>query len=165
MTIGADHRRALHQEMIVSTAINSLVPAAIIWLVDLAPPDTLLGANGIVGPMSKASGLATFAMTLILTLIVRHRVRGGGLPALDWPNAERGLMRFQPRMLLLRAIANALLAVVLLVPAGLVVVAIIHILPLDKIGFLMFNLVFGAIVGIVMTRFVVLPALADPVQR
>ena len=72
-------------------------------------------------------------------------------------------MAWIPANLILRAVALALLALILLVPAGLLVVALTNILPLTKVGFLFFNLLYGAAVGLVMARFVVLPALADPV--
>ncbi len=163
MSIGPEHRQAVRNETVVSIAINSLIPAAIIWFLEASPPQTLTGENGILGSMLPAAGLATLLMTLVLTNIVRFRVRKGELPALNWPKAERGAMAWIPGNLILRAVALALLALVLLVPAGLLVVAVIDILPLTKVGFLTFNLIYGAIVGLVMARFVVLPALADPV--
>ena len=163
MSIGPEHRRAVRNETVVSIAINSLVPAATIWFVDASPPRTLIGEHGILGSMLPAAGLATLMMALVLTSIVRARVRNGSLPALDWPQVERGAMAWIPKNLILRAIALALLALVLLVPVGLLVVTVIGILPLTKVGFLIFNLIYGAAVGLVMARFVVLPALADPV--
>ena len=162
MSIEPEHRRVLRQETLVSMAINALLPSAIIWLLDVTPPQTLVGEQPLVAAMLPAAGMATLAMTLILTLIIRARVRSGSLPALDWPAAERGTMRFIPASLPLRAVALGLLAIVLLVPTGLAVAAQLPILPFDKIHFLLFNLLFGAIVGLVMARFVVLPALADP---
>jgi hypothetical protein len=164
MSIGPEHRQAVRNETIVSIAINSLIPAAIIWFVEARPPQTLTGEHGILGSMLPAAGLATLLMTLVLTTIVRFRVRKGVLPALDWPQAERGVMAWIPGNMILRAIALALLALVLLVPAGLVIVALTGVLPLTSVGFLIFNLIFGAAVGLVMARFVVLPALADPVR-
>lgn len=164
MSIGPEHRRAVRNETVVSIAINSLIPAAIIWFVDAVPPQTLIGGHAILGSMLPAAGLATLLMTIVLTNIVRFRVRKGVLPALDWPKAERGAMAWIPGNLILRATALAVLALVLLVPTGLAAVALIGILPLSKVGFLIFNLIYGAIVGLVMARFVVLPALADPVR-
>jgi hypothetical protein len=164
MSIEPKHRQAVRAETVVSIAINSLVPAAIIWFLDVSPPRTLFGEHGILGSMLPAAGLATLLMTLVLTNIVRARVRKRSLPALDWPKSERGAMAWIPANMILRAIALAVLALILLVPSGLVVVALINVLPLTKVGFLIFNLVYGAVVGLVMARFVVLPALADPVR-
>ncbi|HEX8300708.1 hypothetical protein [Sphingomonas sp.] len=162
MSIGPEHRQAVRNETLVSIAINSLVPAGIIWSLGVSPPQMLFGADGIIGSMIPAAGLATLIMTLVLTMIVRARVRKGALPALDWPAEERGAMRLIPRSLPLRALALGALAIVLLVPGGLAVVAALDVLPLTRLGFLIFNLIYGAVVGLVMARFVVLPALADP---
>ena len=164
MSIGPEHRQAVRNETVVSIAINSLIPSAIIWFVDASPPQTLTGEHGILRAMIPAAGLATFLMTIVLTAIVRARVRKGALPALDWPSAERGAMVWIPQNLFLRAMVLAPLALVLLVPAGLIAVTLTGILPLTKLGFLVFNLIYGAMVGLVMARFVVLPALADPVR-
>jgi hypothetical protein len=164
VSIGPEHRLAVRNETFVSIAINSLVPSAIIWIVGATPPRTLLGPDPLIGSMVPAAGLATFAMTLILTQIVRARVRAGALPGLDWPAQERGLMRYLPNNLLLRAIALGLLALVLLVPSGLIVMALLDVLPMSRVEFLIFNLIYGALVGLVMARFVVLPALADPAR-
>lgn len=159
--LSAAHKAALRQEVAVSTAINALVPAAIIWLLDVSPPQRLIGPDTILGALVPASGLATLVMTLVLTAIVRARVAKGTVPALAWPRSERGIYRLVPHSLPLRALALALLAIVLLVPVGWAVVAVTGILPLTKLGALAFNIAFGAAVGLVMTRFVVLPALAD----
>ena len=159
--IGPEHNKAVRQERVVGTAINALLPAAIIWILDVPPPQRLIGPHDILAAIVPASGMATLVMTLILTLIIRARVAKGSLPGLVWPRNERGMMRFIPQSLLLRAVVLGLLAMVLLVPTGFFLVAIAGILPFSKIGALVFNVLFGALVGIVMTRFVVLPALAD----
>ena len=87
MSIEREHRRVLRQETLVSMAINALLPSAIIWLLDVTPPQTLVGEQPLVAAMLPAAGMATLAMTLIVTLIIRARVRSGSLPALDWPAA------------------------------------------------------------------------------
>ena len=169
MGIEAAHRAAVRTETLVSIAINALVPTLVIWLLGVSPPASLLGQGGILPSMLPAAGIATFVMTLLLTQIVRARVRRGSLPALNWPRAERGMMRFIPQNYPLRALALGLLAVVLLVPTGVLIFALfdraLHLLPLTRSGFVAFNITYGAIVGAVMARFVVLPALADPVRR
>ena len=161
LQLAAAHRSTLRQETAVSTAINALVPAAIIWLLDVNPPQRLVGQDAILAAMIPASGLATLIMTVVLTLIVRARVAAGSVPQLIWPRSERGAYRFIPQALLLRAAFLAVLAIILLVPLGWLITAGSNILPLTRLGALAFNIVFGAAVGLLMTRFVVLPALAD----
>ena len=159
--IGPGHDRAVRNERVVSTAINSLIPAGIIWALDLPPPSTLLGPTGIILPMSQAALAATFLMTLVLTAIVRARVGNGALPMLDWPRGDRGWYRRLPQNIVRRAAVLAVIAWLLLVPAGLLLVALLAILPMTRTTMLVFNLLFGAVIGIVMTRPVVLAALAD----
>lgn len=57
-------------------------------------------------------------------------------------------MAFIRKKLILRSIASALLAIILLVPPGLAVAALTGLLPLTKVGFFIFNLMFGALVGL-----------------
>lgn len=151
----------LNQETVVSTLINAVVPPAIVWFLKVPPPQALLGPHSILGAIVPASGLATLVMTLIITLIVRRRVASGQVQAFVWPQAERGAWRFIPEGLVLRALVLAITAIVLLVPVTFVIFAVAHILPLSRIGALISNIVFGAAVGLTMTRFIVLPALAD----
>ena len=74
---------------------------------------------------------------------------------------DRGWYRWLPQNLVLRAAVLAVIAWLLLVPAGLIFVALLAILPMTRTTMLLFNLLFGAVIGIVMTRPVVLAALAD----
>ena len=161
MSIEPQHRRIVRQETIVSVVINALVPAGIIWFLDAAPPGSLFGNHPLLAAILPAAGLATFMMTMILTTLIRLRVRKGVLPRLDWPTVERGMMRLIPANLVLRAGVLAVLAILLLVPTALLVIRVLGVLPFTKVEFLYFNLVFGAIVGLIMARFVVLHALSD----
>ena len=159
--IKAAHKAVLKQETVVSTAINAGLPATIIWFLNVSPPQSLIGANNILAAIVLASGLATFIMTFVLTFIIRARVSKGVVPALDWPLKQRGFYRFIPANLLLRAASLGIAAVILLVPVTLALVSVLDILPLTKKGALIFNIMFGATVGLFMTRFVVITALAD----
>lgn len=160
MTIGQPHLVVLGSETLVSVAINALIPTAIIWAIGVSPPGTLLGVGQLVHGMTMASGLATFAMTLAVTLIVRARVRRrpalaepiGGIPA---------IVRWLPRPLMVRMVAMGLVAMIVLVPLGAAAAALSGILPLGPRGFLTFNLIYGTVVGLTMTPAVVLRAFAD----
>lgn len=154
-------KATLAKETVISVLFNALVPAGIIWLLDVAPPRSLFGPDSILPPLIFGAGIATFGMTLVLTTIIRARLASGGLPNFDWPRDERGRYRWIPQKLLLRALALAAFAIVILVPAGLATAALTGILPLTKTGLLVFNLIYGTFMGMLMTRLVVLPALAD----
>lgn len=157
------HWSAVRNETMVSVAINALIPTAIIWLVGLAPPERLDGETGLLQAMTKASGLATTLMTLVVTLLIRARVRSGAAPALPRASLPT-IIRWLPGSVLLRAPVMGLIAVALLVPTGAAFAAAFSLLPLTIGGFVVFNLIYGTIVGLVMTPGVVLRALVDPVR-
>jgi len=154
------HRRAVRNETIVSVAINALAPTAIIWTAGVAPPETMTGHQPLIEPLIMASGLATLLMTIIVTHLIRGRVRAGKVPPLDRANVP-AFARWLPRPLALRAPVMALCAIAILAPLGGAVSAALGILPLGVDGFVLFNLLFGTLVGLTMTPPVILRALAD----
>lgn len=151
--------KVVRTETAVSVAINALVPAGIIWLIGIPGPEALGGATGLIQGMLKAAGLATLLMTLALTTILRARLRRGTLPRT--PEVS-GPGRFLPARLLPRAIVLALTAIVLLVPVGTIAAVAFGILPLTQVGLLIFNLLFGTLIGLTMAPPLVRRALADP---
>lgn len=157
-------KRMLRSEAVVGIGLNTIVPPAIIWLLRAAPPRTLVGAEPIVAPMAGASGIATLVMTFVITALIEARVRRGAVRALA-PADVPPLLLLLPRSRVARAIACALLALVLFVPLGLAVCAPLHIVPLTRPSFLLFNMVFGAIVGAVMAPLVTLRALVVEPRR
>ncbi|HEX8483802.1 hypothetical protein [Sphingomonas sp.] len=158
--IGAHQRAAIRNETMVSVAINAIVPTAIIWAAGVTPPAMLAGAQGLLAGMAKGSGIATLLMTAIVTLLIRKRVRAKPALALA-PSELPPLVRSLPGNVVARAIIMSLVAMILLVPAGAAVATVLGILPLDTAGFVIFNVLFGTIVGLTMTPMVVMRALAD----
>jgi hypothetical protein len=79
------------------------------------------------------------------------------LPRADLPAPLRAL----PGNIFVRAVVMALLATAVLVAVGAVMTTVLGILPLDGRGFVIFNIVFGAVVGLATAPIVVLRALAD----
>lgn len=158
------HWAAVRNETIISVAINALIPTAIIWVVALTPPARFDGDDGLWSAMTKASGLATLLMTFIVTMLVRGRVRAGVVPSLAQQNLPLPL-RLLPSVAVLRAVITGIVAVVVLVPIGTLAAQVLGLLPLTIGGFVVFNLVFGTLVGLTMTPLVVLRALADPVCK
>ncbi len=155
------HATTLRQETVVSLIFNAAIIPLILWLTGVAPPQTLLGPSSIFAALIPGAAAATLMMTIIVTLVVRARVAKGSLPAFDWPRTERGLYRFVPANILLRAIVLALMAAAILVPVGFVAVALSGLLPFTQSEANMFNIIYGIAVALLMTRFVVLTALAD----
>jgi hypothetical protein len=160
MTLLPEQRAAIRNETAISVAINAIGPTAIIWLAGVAPPATLAGADGLLGGMAKGSGIATLLMTAIVTTLIRGRVRAR--PALAVAGADLPApVRLLPTNVILRAVMMGVVAAVLLVPVGAAAAALFDLLPLNRSGFAVFNVVFGTVVGLTMTPPVVLRALAD----
>lgn len=155
----AAHRAAVRAETLVSVAINAVVPAAIIRVLAAPPPVALLGDPPLLPGLLLGSGLATLLMTLVVTTLIRGRVRAGRVPPLTTVPA---FARWLPATLAARAVVMAGVAVVVLVPLWAALVVGLDLLPLTANRLALFNFVFGASVGLTMTPPVVVRALADP---
>ena len=56
--LGQIHNKVVRQELVVSALINALVPAGIIWALDVTPPQRLIGEHVLLGASQKAHGLS-----------------------------------------------------------------------------------------------------------
>ena len=149
--------RVVMLETLISTAINALIPSGIIWLLSVAPPQNLTSAvPGIV----CGTALPIFFMTLLLTLALHRRRRAGHLPPwFSGRNKRRELPTFGA--LLWRSTRFALAGVATLAPAAIGIIYIVGLVPMNQHQFALFNVGYGAIVGIAVTPFVVWAALAE----
>ena len=68
-------RRTLAAEVAISILINGFAIPAVIWAVDVAPPKTLGGGDGVIVGLAMATALPVFFMTLLITLGVHARLR------------------------------------------------------------------------------------------
>lgn len=165
MTAALDlrQRRFLRKQTAISIAINAFIPTAVIWLIGVAPPDTLIGPRGLMPGMVLASGLATALMTVGLTLAVRASARSGKVEPLE-PGGAMSIRTWLPNPLGVRAFALGLVAILAIVPCGIVVLNVFPILPLTPRGFIIWNLLYGAAVGLTMTPIAVRRALREPAR-
>jgi predicted acyl esterase len=159
--VGEIHREVVRKETLASIVISGAIPTAALWILNVPPPQSLWGEDSVLLALVMGVFAPTLLMTLILTLVVRSRVQLGRLPRLEWAGEYGGLPQRLPKALLPRAVLLAVLAVLLLVPPGLLLLGGLKVLPMSRSSFVFFNLVVGALVGLVMTRFVVLAALAE----
>lgn len=157
----ARHNAVVRAQTLVSVAIYAVLPTTVLWLIQAPGPATLFGNMGMIGPLLAPAAIGTFMMTIGLTLMIRGAVRAGTMPALNASPADRSVLGILPASLPLRAALLALVATVIFVPAGLAVVTAAGLLPLSRVGFAVFNIVYGSCIGAAMTPSVVLAALAD----
>jgi hypothetical protein len=149
----------LIREILVGVLFNALVFPYLIWLVNLKPPATLGGPDGVVGSLAKATVFAVSLMTVILTMVWRKKAGRGTVPLVG--SAVLVWSRFTPRNIVGRALFFALLALATLAPIGVAVCFLFGLYPMTKLGFAVFNVCYGAVIGTVVTPFVTLVAIGD----
>jgi len=154
-----DLPRVLIREILVGVAFNALVFPYLIWLVDLKPPATLGGADGVVANLTKATVFAVSLMTVILTAVWRRNALAGRVPVVG--AAVLAWSRFTPHNIAGRALFFVLAALATLAPIGVAVCFWFRLYPMTKPGFAAFNVGYGALVGTVVTPFVTLAAMAE----
>ena len=158
--ITAAARRVVMVETFLSTAINALIPSGIIWLLGVAPPQTLTGKHGVVPGIVAGTALPIFFMTIFLTQLLRRRRRAGLLPPLFSGTDQR---RDHPSFgsLLGRSVGFTLAGVATLAPAAMGIINVLGLVPMNGPHYALFNIGYGAIVGMTVTPFIVWAALAD----
>ena len=152
-TPGPAQRKMMLIETLISTAINALAPAAIIWALALKPPPTLEGQAVMLG---RATILATFLMSLIVTALVRGRLAKGAPPLARGPG-----WGWIPRLLPLRALFWTVCGLLTVLPIGVALGQMMGLAGMSRTGFFFFNVLFGAILGVGLTPFVVWLGLTD----
>ena len=149
----------LVREILVGVLFNGFVFPYLIWLVNLPPPASMAGADGVVASLTKATIFAVGLMTIILTLVWRGKAAKGTVPSVG--TEVLGWSRFIPRSIAGRALVFVLLALVTLTPIGVAVCFWFELYPMTKLSFAAFNVCFGTLIGTVVTPFVTLAAMAE----
>ena len=155
----ADIRRVLVAEILIGVLVNALVFPFIIWLIDLRPPATLNGSDGVIASFTKATVSAVFLMTVILTMVWRTRAAKGAVPAVG--SRVLAWSKFIPRNVVGRALLFVLAAQATLTPLGVAVCIWFDLYPMSKQGFAVVNICYGVVVGSVVTPFITLAAMAE----
>jgi hypothetical protein len=153
-----DLRRVLAGETLVGILFDAGVFPYVIWLVNLTPPATLGGPDGVVASLTKATIFAVSLMTIILTVVWRRNVANGTAPRVGakvfaWSSVV-------PRNILVRVIFFVLLAMVTLMPVGIAICVLFGLYPMTKLSFAAFNVGYGMLIGTVVTPYVTLAAMA-----
>jgi len=154
-----DIRRVLTVEIFIGVLVNALVFPFIIWLIDLRPPATLNGSDGVIASFTKATVSAVFLMTVILTMVWRARATKGAVPAVG--SRVLAWSRFVPHNVVGRALLFVLAAQATLTPLGVAVCIWFDLYPMSKQGFAVVNICYGVVVGSVVTPFITLAAITE----
>jgi hypothetical protein len=158
------HRRFLLLEQGIGSAIfNILLNGAIAWALfrhlDVVP---LWGQQSIVGDTLGTSFFLPFFTALIVTPLVRRRVRSGGINALDWTRESHSLLGWLPPGTFRRATT---LGVLTLIVVGPLAVLGLHVFSVNELAFgafVLFKAMFAGVLALLVTPLISLWALAEP---
>jgi len=156
------HSRMMTTEVVIGTLINGLVFPVLLWLAPIPAPLELGGPDGIAASLVKGTVIPVFLMTTILTFLIRKRVAKMALPELDPRTAPLAWLGGLPKLPPLRALIFALVALATVMPVALLVAAGLKTWPLTETTFFLFNVVYGIVIGGVVTPFVVLAVMHEP---
>ncbi|HYV57948.1 MAG TPA: hypothetical protein VE911_10400 [Candidatus Nitrosopolaris sp.] len=155
------HRRFLVLEQGVGAAIfNFVLNAGIAWLLfhqlDTVP---IRGQQSIVGDTVATSVILPFLTCLIVTPIVRRRIRQGALAPLD----ARAPLAWLPRRTGLRALVFGCLGGLAFAPVTIAILDALGVTALGFRHFVVFKASFAALAALVVTPVISLAALAGDV--
>ena len=155
LALGSGQRRFVLVETVVNSVVSGLLSAAFVWLVfggrDVIP---LWGMDGLAFDLVPTAFMITLMMTLGLTLFTRWRCRKGSAPVLSGRNRL-------PGNVVLRALAMALIATVLLVPASVALLALLGPESWSYSAVMLFKIVYGVVLAAVITPIIVMGAMRD----
>jgi hypothetical protein len=155
LALGAEQRRFLIVETVVNSILSGLLSAGFVWLIfggrDLIP---LWGTNGLAFDLVPTVFMITLMMTLGLTLFTRLRCSKGRAPMME------GRSRL-PRNVVLRALAMALAATIIVVPLSVGLLALIGPQTWTYSAVMLFKIVLGVVLAAIITPVIVAGAMRD----
>jgi len=69
-------RRAVAVEIAVGIVIGAVIIPSILWFADVPPPAALYGVGGILMALTLAAFFQVLGSSLMVTLVLRMRVKG-----------------------------------------------------------------------------------------
>jgi hypothetical protein len=151
------------EQGIGSAIFNILLNGAIAWAMfrhlDVIP---LWGQESIVGDTLGTTFFLPFFTALIVTPLVRRRVRSGGLDGLGWTRESHSVLGWLPPGTVRRALT---LGFVTLIAVGPLAVLALHAFSVDELAFgpfIVFKALFAGLLALVVTPVISIWALAEP---
>jgi hypothetical protein len=162
--VGPQHRRFLLLEQGIGSGVfNVALNAAIAWALfrhlDVVP---LWGQASIAGDTLGTTFFLPFFTALIVTPLVRRRVRRGGIDALPWTRDSHPLLAWLPAGTFRRALALGGLCLALVGPLTVLALQGLSVAQLDLGPFIAFKAGFAGALALLVTPVISLWALAEP---
>jgi hypothetical protein len=151
------HRAYLARETAISTGVNSVLSLAFALLASHGRPALpLWGAGGMAVDFMPQLFMMTFATTVAVTLLTRMRLNTGKVASTG------GRPPPLPRNAVLRAILLGGLAVLVLAPLSIGVLALAGVSAAPTGAFILGKVIYGAVVSLLIAPPITLAALASP---
>jgi hypothetical protein len=162
--VGPHHRRFLLLEQGIGAGLfNVVLNAGIAWALfrhrDVVP---LWGRESIAGDTLGTCFFLPFFTALIVTPLVRRRVRRGGIDALPWTRDSRPLLAWLPAATLRRALVLGALTLAVIGPLTVLGLHTLSVAQLDVGPFIAFKAGFAGLLALLVTPPISLCALAEP---
>lgn len=153
------HARYIRIETIVAMVLNAVVGALFVWLMFGGRSMIgLWGQDGLAFDLLPTVFMITLMTCIALTLITRARMRKGAVPPMTGPSRS-------PHLLPLRAVLFALTAVVVIVPASVLLLWAVWTGPWSFGAVMAFKIAFSVLLGLIVTPPILRAALRDGVER
>jgi hypothetical protein len=162
--MSSHHLRFLLLEQGIGAAVvNFLLNGAIAWLlfrsVERVP---LWGQQSIVGDTFGTCFFLPFFTVLIVTPLVRRRVTGGALAALDWTRETHPLLGWLPSGTGRRALVLGAVCAAVVGPPSVWLLGRLQVTDLTFWSFVAFKAAFAAGLGLLVTPVISLWAMTTP---
>jgi len=146
-------------ETVVSVIINSLLSLAFALAVSHGVSAMRLwGVPGMAFDFVPQVFMITFATTLAVTLATRARLRKSRISPIEGPLP--GPLGRAPKVAIIRALVFSTAAVVLIAPLSILVFGALQITALPTLTFVVFKVIYGAILAAMLAPFIARAALA-----
>lgn len=151
----------IRREAVVGAIVNSLVAVIVVWaLYRGRAPVPVLGTDGGAFGIIPGTFMLTLLMTIGLTMAVRGRVKAGAVSRIErW---QAGVGARLPANVVLRAVTLAGSAWVCCVPVTLALLATAGPAAWSFAAVMAFNVVYFALLSLLVVPVMVRRALADP---
>jgi hypothetical protein len=166
--VSAEHKRwLLINAVLIAAVVNGALSALIAWGTAASEDEIPLWAIPLVeGPSVIADTVGTFFIlpfltTLIITSVVWHELREGGLEPLHLERTPGSFLARLPERRARRGAYFGLLSVVIFAPVAVVIVIALDYGDISVGEFVLFKAIFGIVLGLVVTPPIAIAALAD----
>ena len=162
LSLPAIQSKMMKTEIAISTVINAVIIPVLLWLAPIPPPLELWGANGVAASLVKGTIIPVLLMSTLITFLLRKRVTKMNLAPLDRSATPFAWLGGLPSLPPLRAVIFVLAALVTVMPVSLAVAGALKTYPMTEPSFFLFNVVYGVVIALMVTPFVVLAVLHEP---